>query len=171
MFLKVIEQLGNAPVSVDEAKAHCRIDNPHEDGLIAHYIDAAVDYAEEFTRRSIVRKKLLLVMPFEPSLCLPRPPMLDVMDVTLNGAPIAYQLDFDIGRLQFCRPATGELKIIFEAGYTNNIPSSIKQGILAHVAQMYEYRGDDAAVPASELGKLTRVYYHQHRIMTIGARV
>ena len=48
------------------------------------------------------------------------------------------------------------------------VPSSIVQGMLEHIAVMYAHRGDysDAGNAWSE--RYGRIYYQQHRIMTIG---
>jgi len=170
VFLKIIKPAESEPVSLDKAKAHCRIDNPHEDALISGYISAAREYAELITRRSIARKTILLIADFKERVILPRPQLIDVLDVLVDGKQVPYMMDYDLGSVRVC--GTGaEVRIKYEAGYIHDCPASIKQGILDHVAQMYEYRGDDVGIPAQELGKLARVYYHPHRIMTIGDRV
>lgn len=56
MGLSVVVDPGFEPVSLDEAKSHCRITNTVEDGLIAGYILAARQMIEASTRRVLVQQ-------------------------------------------------------------------------------------------------------------------
>lgn len=54
MGLTLVTPPAAEPVSLAEAKAHCRITHPDEDGLIAGYLMAARAHAEVYTRRAFV---------------------------------------------------------------------------------------------------------------------
>jgi uncharacterized phiE125 gp8 family phage protein len=54
MGLKVLTQPAVEPVTLDEAKLHCRVDSTSEDSLISSLIQAAREYVERYTRRALV---------------------------------------------------------------------------------------------------------------------
>lgn len=43
------------PVTLEEAKAQCRIENDSEDALISHYITAAREYCEDFLNLPLIQ--------------------------------------------------------------------------------------------------------------------
>ena len=54
MGLSVLVQPANEPVSLDEAKLHCRIDTTADDLLVSSLIQAAREYVERYTRRALI---------------------------------------------------------------------------------------------------------------------
>lgn len=54
MDLELITPPAIEPVSLDEAKLHCRVDGNDEDTLIAGLIVQAREWAERFTRRALI---------------------------------------------------------------------------------------------------------------------
>lgn len=54
MGLKVITQPLVEPVSLDEAKLHLRVDGTEEDDLITALIQAAREYVERYTRKTLI---------------------------------------------------------------------------------------------------------------------
>lgn len=54
MSLTLVAAPAAEPVSLAEAKAHCRVTSPDEDGLIGGYLMAARVHAEGYTRRAFV---------------------------------------------------------------------------------------------------------------------
>lgn len=54
MGLKVLTQPSVEPVSLDEAKLHLRVDSTAEDDLIAGLIQAAREYVESYTRKTMI---------------------------------------------------------------------------------------------------------------------
>lgn len=97
MGLSVVVGPGFEPISLDEAKSHCRITNTAEDGLMAGYILAARQMVEANTRRALVQQTFDYTVDFQwpwrrqfvngcdyasPRIELPVAPVLSAADVT-----------------------------------------------------------------------------------------
>ena len=64
------------PVSVTEAKAHCRVDTTTDDAYIAALITAAREYVETYLDASLVdRQYVMRLDAFPARIELPKPPM------------------------------------------------------------------------------------------------
>ncbi|MBL29556.1 MAG: hypothetical protein CMM50_18655 [Rhodospirillaceae bacterium] len=103
------------------------------------------------------------------AISLPRPPLQSVSAVTLFGedgattewAAANYFVDGDGGRLVLCdgsawptlvRTVAG-LSVTYVAGYgdeASDVPAALRQAVLAHVAALYEHRGDDRMPAAAQ---------------------
>lgn len=74
--LKVQTQPVVEPVSVADAKAHCRIDTNADDTYVAALISAAREYVESYMDESLVDQQLVMRLDgFPAAIELPRPPM------------------------------------------------------------------------------------------------
>lgn len=73
------------PVTLEEAKAHLRVDHPDDDALIMGLIGAATEACERHTRRSLMARTLRLTRDYWPlgPVELPRPPLLSVERVAV----------------------------------------------------------------------------------------
>ncbi len=72
------------PVTLTEAKNHCRVDVNDDDTLIRGFISTAREYCETFSGRVYVQRNILLTLSHWPSsrqLLLPRPPLSAVVSV------------------------------------------------------------------------------------------
>ena len=149
------------PVSLAEAKAHCRVDTNDEDGLIAGYLLAARQHVETYTRRALLTQTWdQSVDELGSEIVLLRPPVqsitslkyLDSTGVEQTLAPSQYRL---------VKRATGEFVIVpaygvtwptaqaveaavtvrFVAGYLpETVPEPLRHGILLLVGHWYENR-------------------------------
>lgn len=151
------------PVSLDEVKLHCRIEDDIEDTLIMGKITAAREWCEQFTRRALVRKTLTLVLDSWPvirELELPQPPLVAVTaiqcitaaaeTITLNTAN--FDVD-NIGAPGRISPIgggwpseklkqIGGVQITYTAGWEpNQVPQAIRESILMLVSHLIENRG------------------------------
>lgn len=64
------------PVSVSEAKAHCRVDTTNDDQYIASLVSAAREYCETYMDETLVDTEYVMRLDaFPPRIELPRPPM------------------------------------------------------------------------------------------------
>lgn len=100
---------------------------------------------------------------------LPRPPLQSVSAVALVGedggttewAAANYFVDVDGGRLVLREGAAwptpvrsmAGLSVTFVAGYGDeapDVPAALRQAVLAHVAALYEHRGDDRMPMAAQ---------------------
>ena len=159
MNWRAIEEGTTEPVSVSEAKDHMRITHTEEDALISSLITAARSYAEDFTRRSLITRtaEVLLDEFPEDEIWLPYMPVSSVTNIkyidyegtetTLDSSDYivdtysrpprivcAYGETWPADTL---RPING-VAIRYECG--GSVPEPIKQGILMHVAHLYEHR-------------------------------
>jgi uncharacterized phiE125 gp8 family phage protein len=162
------------PVSLDEAKAHLRVDTTDEDALIARLAVAARESAEAYTRRAFIAQSWRLTRdawPASGTLLLPKPPLSSVTAVTLtdrSGAASVLSDDLYIvdgaavpGRIvlketavlpSFLREANA-IAVDFSAGYgdeADDVPAAIRSAILHWTAHFYESRGDVAAPPPAQ---------------------
>lgn len=64
------------PITLAEAKAHCRIDTSTDDTYVGTLISAAREWVEDYLDRSLVTQQLTMRMDkFPAEIELPRPPM------------------------------------------------------------------------------------------------
>jgi len=74
--LKVQTQPVVEPVSVADAKAHCRIDTNTDDTYVAALISAAREYVEAYMDEALIDQQLVMRLDgFPAAIELPRPPM------------------------------------------------------------------------------------------------
>jgi uncharacterized phiE125 gp8 family phage protein len=149
------------PFTLAEAKLYLRVDGNEEDALITDLITAAREAAEEYLRRSLMTQSWKLSFDdYTPDeVMLPRGPVQSVTSVKqleLYGAstqiePAQYYLTPAADMLTFDATAYAHrIEIQYSCGYDDatDIPKPLKYGMLAHMAAIYEQRGDgDAAMP------------------------
>jgi uncharacterized phiE125 gp8 family phage protein len=153
-WLRLAVSPGIEPVSVAEAKLHCRVENAEEDELIAALIAAARQKAEEFCRRSFVEQVWEAGFDGASGLVyLPRPPVQAIEEVRLNGEPVAGEAWALAGaegvffRVRLAAAEPGGLVVRYRAGYgatPEEVPAAIRQAVLMLVAHMYEAREGQA---------------------------
>lgn len=150
---------GQEPVSIDNAKAYCRVDpgisNPAQDQLFAYWITAARQAIEHNTGLSLVPKSVVaylqnpqgnMELPFGP--VTSTPVYLDQGSNVITFSQVnGSQFPSIVDTFDYCQAS-------YQAGYTNdNIPDEIRIAILNQVVSWYENRGDEAIanMPASVL--------------------
>lgn len=159
--LRLVTGPTNEPVSVATVKSHLRIDSTAEDALLAEYIAGARIDGEGLARRAFITQTLELtldVWPLDPYvLPLMRPPLQNVTSVTYYDSDNVqrpwtdYVIDTDSepGQILFnslptdSLRASGAITIQFVAGYGDadtDVPSSLKNALLALIAYRYENR-------------------------------
>lgn len=173
------------PLSLAEAKIHLRVTHDAEDAFIATLITAARQMCESVTGLALIHRGYSLYldawpgapmtrwwdglregadMPVKnPSLSLPKPPLVSVEDIQVYGSdetpesfsPVHYYVDIHglPGRIVLKRdaplpapakPASG-IEINFTAGYgaaPENVPAALRQAIKQIIAHLFENRGD-----------------------------
>lgn len=146
------------PVTLETAKAHCKVTQTDEDALIRSYIAAAREQAEHLTGRALAQATFELRLDaFTDCIELPRPPLislagiryLDASSEEHDLAPEAFYLD-DTGILPRILPVQpwpetsarpGCVRITYTAGYgAEALPLSLQQWMLLRIADMYEAR-------------------------------
>lgn len=174
------------PVSLSEAKAHLRVEHNADDTLITALIITARQAAEDYTGRALITQTWRLWLNSAPVslVTLPRAPLAAITSVSLfdaidNESIIDSALYFaDTSRapgqlvlrdntvLTPGRTVNG-IKIDYTCGYGNAaaVPAPLKQGILVHIAALYEQRGD--AVQPAILPNAALHLYAPYRLVTV----
>lgn len=151
------------PLSLLEAKLFLRVEHEEEDVLIASLIVAAREAAEAATGRSLITQsqRLRVAGLYCSIVALPRGPVQSIQTVASVSGGVSTTLDPSHYRLHAARgivqllvqPQGDELVVTYVAGFGDaaaDVPSLIRQGMLKHVAAMYER--SDAVVPEAARG-------------------
>jgi uncharacterized phiE125 gp8 family phage protein len=164
MALYLVTPIASEPLTVAEAKLHCRIDHADDDVLMAGLITAAREYAESFTHRALAAQTWDLKLdgfPCADELWLPMPPATAITSISyVDGAGTTqtwgasnYTTEFPSGpHAQRARitPAFGvswpvtrsvinAVTVRFVAGYTS-CPESIKAAMKLLIGHWYRNR-------------------------------
>ena len=172
MPLQLITPPSLEPVTLDEAKAHLKVDTADDDALIATLITAARARAEWHMGRALVTQSWILWLdcwPGDGVAEIALPPLQAVSAVTVyarDNTPSVvdasrYFIDTASapGRVVFdCFTAPtfdlrrrGAVAIAFDAGYggaADDVPAQIREAILQIAAELYVNRGDGPEEPA-----------------------
>jgi uncharacterized phiE125 gp8 family phage protein len=166
LHIKLITPPAEEPISLQEARAHLRLDDEEE--YVAGLITASRRHCEGFQGRAYITQTWDLYLHAFPSelIKVPKPPLQSVAFIKYrDSAGVVRTLESSeylvdsfsepglIGR-SYGRswPATypeiNSVQIRFVAGYGSaaNVPQEIKQAILLKVADLYEHRGGDEGI-------------------------
>lgn len=166
--LRLITPPATEPVSLAEAKLHCRVDHDVEDAIIAALVTAARMYVEETTGRALLTQTWEAMLDAWPALLyLPHPPAASVVSVTavdvdgnstvLPATAYALRTGMTPGYVVFYseqRPAVllarqAGIRVRYVAGYGDvvDVPRPLCQAILLLVGHWYANR--EAAGPGN----------------------
>ncbi len=176
MAINVHTPPATEPVTLDEAKLHCRVDVDADNNLILALITVARQYCETFTGRAFITQEINYDLPRWPRrrvIHLPRPPLIGVTSVTWwdrEGNPQVLTAGTDyvvdvaptFGRVLLPPDESWPneplypvhpIRVDFEAGYGNAaaVPEYLKAAIKLCVGSWYENR--EAVLPAGHIGK------------------
>lgn len=152
------------PVTLAEVKRYVRITHVDEDALLSDLIASAREQAEQYLNITLPRQSYTLALADHDAceIRLPRSPVVSVESVTLfarDGSATAvsasgYYMHVDARVLVFdTAPSASRIEIAYTAGHAtpSAIPKPIKLGLLAHIAALYEGRGEGDAMPRETL--------------------
>jgi len=171
MATRLITAPAAEPLSLEEAKAHLRVDHTTDDSLIAIFLQAARQDCEEWTQRAFITQTWEVVIDEFPEneILIPRPPLQSVtsvkyddgagVEVTLSAAEYTVDTASEPGWIVPTLsgwPATFDginaVRVQYVAGYAtsgnspdnlaDNVPGPIKAAILLRLGQLYEHRED-----------------------------
>jgi uncharacterized phiE125 gp8 family phage protein len=169
------------PISLETARKYLKIDpgNTTEDQLIVNLIAAATEFAELYTKRDFIIKTYLTFRDsFNDGFFTLRKSQFQELvsfqyftDNTLTPVPSVYyttqQNDFASIFLLSAKswpsnidPRLQAIQIVFKAGYAideSGIPQALKEGMLSHISNMYENRGDASFTTGSEDFKIAHL--------------
>ena len=171
------------PVTLAEAKSHCRVDTSVDDTLIVGYIATARELVEDYLDRSLVTQQYVMRLDaFPTEIELPRPPMV------ASGTATAVSITFTTGdtggtatlsatQYRVDRDATpgvirnlyggswpshlldqNSVTVTWWAGYGDaaSVPQRVKSAMLMTILELYDKRGD-AQLPAGAKALLDTV--------------
>ncbi len=177
--IKTVTQPIVEPVSLAEAKGHCRVDSTTDDAYIASLVTAAREWVEAYMDESLVHQQLTMKMDgFPVEIELPRPPMatagtttavtvtytLDETGTTATLSSTQYRVDRDstpgVIRTNYGGAWPGHIMdynavtVTWWAGRGssgNDVPQGVRNAILMLVGHWYERR------LAAEAGSLNEI--------------
>lgn len=151
------------PLALQETKLYLRVEHDDEDDLIEQLIVAAREAAEAHTGLSLITQtwQLSIADSVSCNVSLPHGPVQSVSSVVLtdrdgNETPLAaaaYRLNAARDGLTLVSAQLAwRIVITYVAGFgaaADDVPASLKQGMLAHIGALYERRGDaSVSLPA-----------------------
>lgn len=167
MALIRIAAPASEPLTLAEAKLHCRVDGTDEDALITALIVAAREQAEHETGRALITQTWELVLDaFPEAFVLRKSPVQSVTSLkyldSATGAeqtldPADYLLDKDsepgyvvpaYGKAwPYSREVPNAVRVRYVCGYglAVAVPQAIKQWMLLAIGTMYENRATSGA--------------------------
>jgi uncharacterized phiE125 gp8 family phage protein len=179
MSYVILSQDGDELVTLEEAKAHLRIDSDYEDGIIEVYIKAAREHCERFLGLSLVeqtikatilksktiRQPLLLRFDDVPArnvYPLPLSPVIEIEQVTDgDGEPVEFEAYLDaIPAVLSVDDMPEVLNVTYKTG-TATANMTMKIAVLMILHQIYEYRGD---IPDNVTQRVEEAYLRQYRV-------
>ncbi len=169
MALKLITPSAVEPITLDEAKAHIRVEDQESDVLITSLIGAAREYCEGFQNRQYITATWELWLdawPDKDYIAIPRPPLqavenikyysADNMEYTLDTADYFVDDKNEPGKVVLAygkawpimplRPASS-VAVRFVAGYgdtAEGVPMAVRQATMLLIGFWYDNR--EAAV-------------------------
>ena len=181
--LKRVTAPAAEPITLAEAKAHCRVDHSTDDSLIQGYITAAREWVEDYIDRSLVTQQLVMKLDSFPSeIELPRPPMIasgtatavtityvtgeSGSTATLSSASYRIDRDSTPGAIRTTYAGSwpshlidqNSVTVTWWSGYGEaaSVPQRVKNAMLMCVHELYEKRGN-AAMPDAAMRLLDTV--------------
>ena len=155
-------------IPLNEIKNWLKVDGPQDDYILGSLLSSCIDYAEKYTGIYFIERSVtisfagLQTTKYEqyPYIDLPKPYISSVeavesiQDSTATLIPVSYYTFKNInniGRVIFTTTLTYDIlepypfKVYFTSGFGANsadVPDVIKTAIKAHIAYLYENRGD-----------------------------
>jgi len=162
------------PVTVAEVKAQLRLLHSDDDDDLAFMIEAAREWAEDYTSRSLIYQSWVALFPGWPAvddrtILLPRPQLSVVelfryRDINDDWVELSEEDDFTVDEIEgsirlrdaFTWPTLSKdrvnpLEVVFRAGYgdaASDVPMRFKQAIRLAVASAY---GEDRSNSRSKV--------------------
>ena len=163
------------PITLEEVKAHLRVDGDLEDPSLAAYLSAARSHCERFTGLSFVEQGITLVkrrkelvddlQPFEPQkvyIDLPLSPVVAVDSVKDgDGNEVIHEVDIDsVPAVLTVDDMPAKLLVEYTTGTTQVLPD-VKLAILMMTHLMYQHRGD---IPKEAVERVEEAFLRTHRV-------
>lgn len=156
-MLTVITAPSIEPVTLADAKSHCRIDADitEHDGILELLIQTAREQAEHDTGRALITQVLQILEPAACRLQLRKPPFLSMTSVVAVGSDGAETAiagaDYSVDRSRLVPELVIKslpsdacfIKATYSSGYgaaAADIPAAIRRWMLMHISTHFEHR-------------------------------
>ncbi|MFO0863539.1 MAG: phage head-tail connector protein [Gemmataceae bacterium] len=165
------------PLTVDEAKAQCRVENDVEDAQFSEWITAARERAEAITGQSFITQTHVLTLDFWPDeILLAHGPIQAISSITYldNDGERQTWVEDEYRLVNKKQPprivpavncdwpnaavADGSIEVTFIAGYGlagTDVPAGIKAAMKLMIAHWYLHREDTDTVPKQAMDILS----------------
>ena len=192
MGLSIVTGPTTEPLTLAEAKAHCRIDISDDDGLLAGYILAARHWIEGQTHRAMVQRTYDYTIDWcwptkncRSWIDLPFPPLVSVTSVsyvdtngatqTLSTSLYTVMTNRPVGAITNAyeqtwpdlRPQVEAITVRFVAGYAS-VPDDLVQAMKMLVAHWYENRETVVIGQATEVPMAVEALVSAYRVVSFG---
>lgn len=174
--LVIVTESVNMPISLIETKNFLRIDTSTDDDLLTRLIKSATKKCETYIGKSLITKTYKIT--FENCVLtktkLPYGPLQNISLVTTKDAEgnittvstDEYVISKANNAIEFKSSLVNNIiEITYISGYGDNdtdIPEDIKQGLLFHIARLYDDRSGYSKVPNASVS-----LYNQYKNVRI----
>lgn len=164
--IKITTPPASEPISVAEAKLHCRVDHSTEDTPFAGWIETARIQCELIAQRSFITRTYTAYLdnwPYMTRFELPYPPLIGVTSlkyyddqgsaaVTVSSSDYLVDVNSEPGRFALKSTATwpsvtlreiNGVEMIYTAGYGTeaaDVPENYRNAMLLVIGHLYEHR-------------------------------
>jgi uncharacterized phiE125 gp8 family phage protein len=151
-------------LSLSETKTFLRVDTSDDDDTITRIIKTATGQCELYIGKSLITKKykLSLYGKAENFILLPYGPVQSIdsvkkVDEEANEEVVSsdnYHLDAESNKIILGGNLYGyKIEVIYISGYgvASDVPDDIKQGLLMHIAKMYDDRNGYSSIPQASI--------------------
>jgi uncharacterized phiE125 gp8 family phage protein len=162
--------MSREPITINEAKAHLRVDIGDDDAIIDSYIQIARANVEDRTGAIPPAQYEKFMLPVYPVASISNAKYIDYKGVeTLLGASVFSLLPATRGQTYAANTGAkifGQTDCLFltlDAGYLSpdDVPPALKAAVMVALAYIYEHRGDtDAALMDAKL----KTFCDPHRL-------
>ena len=149
---KILEKDSREIVSLEHVKRYLRISHSHDDELLTAFLRAAVEAAEHYTRCHILQKTVrLYIENFTGAEIDLQVRLLQRVSKIIVGSETIDIDSLHLSNDKIILPhyCSGPLELVYDVGYPSydSIPAGIVQGILRHVAELYDREGVLLGIP------------------------
>lgn len=192
MRMKLTTAPASEPISLTEAKLHCRIDGSTEDNLLTMLIQAAREAVETQTNRALINQTWTAYLDAFPTcgwFYLPKPPLVSVSSVkyydTDNTLQTLASTEYDVGAIgttparialaqdkswpSSLRERPDAVQIAYTCGFgsaASSVPAALRHAMLLYIGHWYENREEVVTgTIATQLPAAARMLIQSQRII------
>ncbi len=157
--IELLSRNHNNFINLTVAKQYLRVDHSEDDELIQEMIDTVLNIAEDYLGKTLVIAtwKTTIFNNFSETINILRSPLNNIIQFKIyksNNEIIylnddCYFVDYQFEKIKILQPlSAAKIEITYQTGY-ETLPLPLKQGMLEHLAKIYDLRGVDQAIPLS----------------------